>query len=201
MNQKEPRGSFKQEPRTEEAAGFISILPPPPPGVPPVMIMLFRPRPWFFFVAFACAGLLGYALYVQHVEFLDPCPLCILQRAAFLWIGFFALAALIHNPGLVGRRIYGGAIVLGAIAGAAIAGRHVWLQGLPPDQVPDCGMGLNYMLDTMPFAEVMREVFYGSGECATIDWTFLGLSMPSWTLIWYIGLGVITLGVVARRKW
>ncbi len=165
------------------------------------MIAVFRPRPWFALVAVSCASLLAYALYVQHVEFLDPCPLCVLQRVAFLWIGAWALVAAVHNPGRSGRWLYAIGLVLGAIAGALIAGRHVWLQSLPPDQVPDdCGMGLNYMLDTMPFAEVMSQVFYGSGECATIDWTFAGLSMPSWTLIWYIGFALITLGVAARSR-
>ena len=59
-------------------------------------------------------------------------------------------------------------------------------------------MGLNYMLETMPFAAVLKEVFYGSGECAEVDWTFLGLSMPNWALLWYIGLTVVTLFIVAR---
>lgn len=144
--------------------------------------------------------MMAYALYVQHVEFLDPCPLCVLQRIAFIFIGTVGLVAAIHNPARAGRWIYAILVFLGAAGGAAVASRHVWLQSLPPDQVPECGMGLNYMLETMPFAEAMAQVFYGSGECANIDWTFAGLSMPWWTLIWYIGFGLITLGVVARAK-
>ena len=159
--------------------------------------LFFRPRGWFFLVAVACASLLGYAMYVQYVEFLDPCPLCILQRLAFIWIGIVALLAAIHNPSGKGRWVYTGLLALGAAVGAILAGRHVWLQSLPPDQVPECGMGLNYMLETMPYAEVLAKVFYGSGECAQIDWTFAGLSMPWWTLIWYIGLVLATLLVVA----
>ena len=162
--------------------------------------VLFRPRGWFLVVAVCCATLLGYALYVQHVEFLDPCPLCILQRMAFVWIGLVALAAGLHNPANSGRWIYAGLLILGALAGAIVAGRHVWLQSLPPDQVPECGMGLNYMLETMPYAEVFAQVFYGSGECAQIDWTFFGLSMPWWTLIWYIGLALGTALVVAGSQ-
>jgi disulfide bond formation protein DsbB len=164
------------------------------------MFRFLRPRAWFFLVAIVCAGLLAVGLYVQHVKFIDPCPLCILQRLAFLWIGLVAFAAGLHNPGRRGRWAYGLAVLLGAAAGSIIAGRHVWLQNLPADQVPECGMGLNYMLETMPFAEVLGQIFYGSGECAQIDWTFAGLSMPSWTLIWYIGLGLITLGVIVRVK-
>ncbi len=159
-----------------------------------------RARVWFLFVALICAALLGYAIYVQHAMFLDPCPLCIFQRIAFVWIGAVALLAALHNPSGAGRWIYTSLILLGCAAGAAVAGRHVWLQNLPADQVPECGMGLNYMLETMPFAAVLKQVFYGSGECAQIDWTFLGLSMPGWTLVWYIVLAMATFAVVLSGK-
>ena len=162
------------------------------------MAVIFRPRIWFLLVALACASLLGYGLYLQHALFIDPCPLCVFQRLAFMWIGVVSLLASIHNPDRVGRWIYTGLFWLRSVMGMAIAGRHVWLQSLPPDQVPDCGMGLNYMLETMPFTEVLSEVLYGSGECAEIDWSFLGLSMPNWTLLWFIGLTVATIIVVAR---
>lgn len=164
------------------------------------MNFMLRPRPWFFFVALACAGMLVYALYIQHFDFIDPCPLCVLQRMAYMWIGGAALLAFIHNPGSVGRWVYGLLMILGGVFGLSVAGRHLWLQSLPADQVPDCGMGLNYMLDTMPFTQVLKEVFYGSGECADVHWTFLGLSMPGWTFLWYLAftLGTITVLIKAR---
>ena len=160
------------------------------------MSVLFRPRIWFFLVALSCAALIGYGLYVQHVDFLDPCPLCILQRLVFIFIGAVGLVAALHNPGKAGRLFYGLLIALAGAVGMAIAGRHVWLQNLPLDEVPDCGMGLNYMIDTMPILQVLSEVFYGSGECAEIGWTFLGFSMPVWTFIWYAGYAVVTIAVV-----
>ena len=162
------------------------------------MAAIFRPRIWFLLVALVCASMIGYALYVQHALFIDPCPLCVFQRLAFITMGSAAFLAFLHNPGVTGRWIYTGVLALGGITGAAIAGRHVWLQHLPADQVPDCGMGLNYMLETLPFAEVLAEVFHGSGECAEVAWTFLGLSMPNWSLLWYIGLTVMTLLVVLK---
>lgn len=162
------------------------------------MAFLFRPRFWFLFVALSCASMLGYGLYVQHVLFIDPCPLCVLQRLAFIWIGVVGLLAAIHNPGQTGRWVYTAVLVLGSLTGIIIAGRHVWLQSLPPELVPGCGMGLNYMLETMPFASVLKEVFYGSGECAEVDWTLLGLSMPNWSLLWYIGFAIATIFIVAR---
>ena len=141
----------------------------------------------------ACAGMVSYAIYVQHVDFIDPCPLCVFQRMVYMWLGAVALVAFIHNPGNIGRWIYGGLITAGGLVGAGIAGRHVWLQSLPPDQVPDCGMGLNYMLETMPLGQVLSEVLYGSGECAEVYWTFLGLSLPGWSFLWYV---VFTVGTI-----
>jgi len=164
------------------------------------MSLLFRPRIWFLLVALCCAGLLGFAFYVQYVLFEEPCPLCVFQRIAFIWIGLVALVAAIHDPGRTGRLIYAGLVMLGCAAGLTVAGRHVWLQNLPPDQVPECGMGLNYMLETMPFGEVLSQVFHGSGECVQIGWTFAGLSMPWWTLFWYIGIFVATLLVMAKQR-
>jgi disulfide bond formation protein DsbB len=141
--------------------------------------------------------MLSYALYVQHVDFIDPCPLCVFQRMVYVWIGAIALLACIHNPGPRGYWVYGILLSLGGLIGISIAGRHLWLQSLPADQVPDCGMGLNYMLDTMPLLQVLREVLYGSGECAEVYWTFLGLSMPGWTFVWYIVFTVGTITVLS----
>lgn len=149
-------------------------------------------------MALACAGMLGFALYVQHVDFLDPCPLCVFQRVVFMWIGSVSLLAAIHGPAAAGRWVYGGLVILGGLSGIGIAGRHLWLQSLPADQVPDCGMGLNYMLETMPFSEVLSEVFYGSGECAEVSWSFLGLSMPGWTFIWYTVFTAGTIIILSR---
>ena len=153
-----------------------------------------NPLRWSFRTAFAvataiCAAFLGFAYYAQFQMHLDPCPLCIFQRIAFIVFGAVCLAAALHGPKGYGRRVYGALALLAAGAGAAIAGRHVWLQHLPPDKVPDCGPGLDWMLDTLPLNAVLRKVFTGSGECAKVDWTFLSLSMPEWTLIWFVVFG------------
>ena len=149
-----------------------------------------NPLRWSFRTAFAvaaaiCAAFLGFAYYAQFSMYLDPCPLCIFQRVAFIALGLVCLVAAVHGPKGRGRKVYGVLALLAAGTGAAIAGRHVWLQHLPPDQVPDCGPGLSWMMDTLPLNAVIRKVFTGSGECAKVDWTLLGLSMPEWTLIWF----------------
>jgi disulfide bond formation protein DsbB len=137
----------------------------------------------------ACASLMGYALYAQEVLALDPCPLCILQRVAVIVMGLLFLAAGMHNPGRIGGRVYALLLAAAALLGAAVAGRHVWLQYLPPDKVPACGPGLNYMLEAFPLTEVLKLVLSGSGECAEFKWSFLGLSMPAWVLIVLLLMG------------
>jgi len=141
--------------------------------------------------ALSCAGLMAYAYYSQYIDGLEPCPLCIFQRLALLLVGVMFTLAALHNPEKMGSRIYAGLIGLSALLGAAIAGRHVWLQNLPEDLVPECGPGLDYMLDVLPLTETLSIVLNASGECADINWQFLGLSMPAWVLIWFVGLGVL----------
>lgn len=88
-----------------------------------------------------------------------------------------------------------------AFIGSAIAGRHVWLTHLPPDQVPSCGPGLNFLMDAFPLWNVVKTVLTGSGECAKVDWTFLGLSMPAWSLAWFIGLTVVVVvGALSKKS-
>lgn len=141
-------------------------------------------------VVLICAGLLGFALYLQTQDSLSPCPLCVLQRVAFMALGAFALLATLHHPARWGRFIYAGLTGLAAAAGAGIAGWHVYLQHLPPDQVPSCGPGLNYLVENFPPGDALRMIFMGSGECAQVHWTFLGMSIPEWTLAWFIVLGI-----------
>ena len=154
----------------------------------------------FMLIALACAGLLGFGQYLQNAQWLDPCPLCMVQRLAFAGMGLFALLAAVHNPGKAGRWVYGCLVLLFVVLGALIAGRHIWMQGLPADMVPDCGPGLTYMLKNLPLRQTLENLLQGSGTCATVDWAFLGLSMPWWTMFWYIGLGLVTLALLLRRK-
>ncbi len=158
----------------------------------------FRRR--FLFGFLACAVLIGYALYTQFYGGLLPCPLCIFQRVAFAAVGLVFLVGGLHAPvAAAGRRIYGVLGALAAAVGAAVAGNHVRLQHLPPSEVPACGPGLDYMLEAMPLSGVVRKVMTGSGECAEVDWSFLGLSMPSWSLIWFVGLAGWALVAGFRR--
>lgn len=143
----------------------------------------------------ACAGLLGFAYYLQYYEFQDPCPLCILQRIAFMALGAIFLVAALHGPGRTGAIVYGGMLVVVGAIGAAIAARHVWLQSLPRAQIPECGPGLEYMLKRFPLTQALEKILSGSGECAEVGWKFLGLSIAGWSLVWFLLFGALAMAL------
>jgi disulfide bond formation protein DsbB len=150
--------------------------------------------------ALACAGMMGFALYAQYGLELDPCPLCVFQRVAVITLGAVFLLAFLHGPGGAGARLYGGLMCVPAIGGMAVAGRQVWLQHLPKDEVPACGPGLDYILDVFPFHEALAMVFEGSGECAEVEWSFLGLSMAGWVFVILAGLVLFAIWNNFRRE-
>ena len=140
-----------------------------------------------------CAVLLGFGYYLEYEKGLDPCPLCMLQRLFFLVIGVGGLIAALHNPKSLGMiRTYSGFLMLLSMMGAAVASRQVWLQHLPPDQVPECGPGLEYMLEVYPLGETLAKILKGTGDCAEVDWTLLGLSIAEWALISFILLAAVS---------
>ncbi|WP_074396876.1 MULTISPECIES: disulfide bond formation protein B [unclassified Halomonas] len=149
-----------------------------------------------------CIFMMAVALGLEHIGGFEPCPLCVFQRVAVIATGVVLLIAAVHNPGRVGKVIYGILGLLSAGTGAFIAGRHIWLQSLPADEVPTCGPGLDYMMDILPMQDVVAMVLTGSGECAEIDFTLLGLSLPAWTLIGFAVLLLIPLRmiVLARQR-
>jgi disulfide bond formation protein DsbB len=149
-----------------------------------------------------CAGLLGFAYYLQYYEYQDPCPLCILQRIAFIALAAIFLVAAVHGPGRTGAIVYSGMLVLAASIGAAIAARHVWLQNLPKDRIPECGPGLEYLLKKLPLTRALEKILSGSGECAEVGWTFLGLSIAGWSLAWFLLLGgfAVYLALAGMRR-
>jgi disulfide bond formation protein DsbB len=147
-----------------------------------------------------CAALLGFALYLQYVEHQEPCPLCMLQRVAFIGMMVLFLVAALHGPLRRGAIVYSTLLVIVAGIGAAIAGRQVWLQHLPPDRVPACGPGLEYMLQSFPLTKALQKIFAGSGECAEAGWRFLGLTIAGWSLVWFVALGALAIVIAVRAR-
>lgn len=131
-------------------------------------------------------GLIALALRLQVTLHLKPCPLCIMQRVAFMGVAllFFIFAFLPKRIAFL--RTQGFLLIVMAGIGCVIAARQIYLQHLPADQVPACGPGLNYLLQTFSLPQVVSMIFQGSGECAVVDWRFFGLSMASWSFLWLL---------------
>ncbi|MEQ1560975.1 MAG: disulfide bond formation protein B [Methyloglobulus sp.] len=156
-------------------------------------LIKFNSRTWFLIGFLGCAGLIAMAYYFQFVEKLEPCPLCISQRIGIFMTGLCFLLAFLHNPGRVGTRRYAilGSVI--ALCGGSVSVRHIWIQHLPPDKVPECGPGLDYVLQNFPLADTIKLMLSGTGDCAKVDWTLFGMSMPSWTLIAFLMLATLSL--------
>ena len=164
-------------------------------------MMLVTRRKLFLTGFLISVSLIVYVLYTQYVLGLEPCPLCILQRVAVIALGIsFLLLALRPPQRKQSKFLTSILLVMISSAGAGIAARHVWLQNLPPDKVPGCGPGLDFMMANFPLSDVLEMVFSGSGECAEISWSFAFLSMPAWALIWLIVLGSFGIWSIHQKR-
>ncbi|MGH8584049.1 MAG: disulfide bond formation protein B [Gammaproteobacteria bacterium] len=150
----------------------------------------------FLGIFLVCAMLLGGAYYLEYYQGADPCPLCYLQRVFFALAGVMALVACLHDPGRTATIIYASLLDLFGLAGALVAGRQVWLQHLPPEQVPECGPGLEYMLEIYPFGDAIAKALQGTGECAEAGWTLFGQSLAMWALGFFILIMAASMALV-----
>lgn len=159
-------------------------------------------RTVFALVAAACAALMGYALFAQHVQGFEPCMLCMVQRVFVCLAGGFALLAALHGPGRTGARVYGLLVALSSAGGAYVAARHVYLQQLAltaPEKLDGCAPSFEYALENYGPLKFLGTIFIRDQDCGVIDWTFLGLSMPTWTLFWFVTIALAALWMVFRR--
>jgi len=158
-------------------------------------------RAQFLAGGLACIALLAYAIFEQFQMGIEPCPKCIFQRIAFMAMAVFFLAGAAHGPRAIGRRVYALLVAAAAAVGAVVAIRHLMVQFGPHDPLLEgCGPGLNYLLDAFPLAEAVKKAFMASGDCGEINWSFLGLTMPGWTLVCYLLLGAGALWTGFRRR-
>lgn len=151
-----------------------------------------KPRFWFLLGSLGCIFLLSMGAYFQFEQGLEPCPLCISQRIAIFLTGLVFTVAVTHNPDRKGINRYAIVGMLTALGGALISMRHVWIQHLPPDQVPECKPALEYMLQNFPLIETLKLMLSGTGDCAKVDWTMFGFSMPAWTLVAFLMLATLS---------
>lgn len=149
------------------------------------------PRLLFLAGFLASAGLIGTALLFQYGFGIAPCPLCIVQRGFVIAIGVLLLIGALHNPHTWGLRLYGVGAVLLAALGGAVSARHVWIEHLPPGALDGCGADLDYMLQNFPLLKTATLLWAGTSDCATVTWSFLGLSMAGWMVLCFAGFAIL----------
>lgn len=159
----------------------------------------------FALIALTGGALIGMGLFLQYSKGLLPCNLCIFQRFFIIVTSVICLSGLLHslvfnNPGAISSKVYAVLGFVFSLGGAVTAGRQLWLQSLPADKVPECGPGLDYMMQAYPFTEMVLAVFKGSGDCAKVQWTFLGLSIPAWSFICFCVACVLLVTVILKKR-
>ena len=147
---------------------------------------------------FACFGLVAVALVIQTHYHLEPCPLCISQRIVFMGLGLLFLIAAFIKPTSIFKKIFTLLQVLTAMGGAGVSIRHWYLQAHRESIIADCGVGFDYMFDNFPLQKALTLVFRGTGDCAAIDWTLLGLSIPQLALIAFISFAGYALYLIRK---
>jgi disulfide bond formation protein DsbB len=156
-------------------------------------------RAVFAAIAAACAALVAYAIYYMQEELgLEPCPMCILSRYAFIAIGIVALLAALHGPRGAMLKVYAVLITLLSMAGIGVSLRHSYLQHFPP-KMETCGTDLEFLLNALPLSQALPKIFAGTGSCSKVDWKFLGLSIPEWAGLWFLAFALLALWAAFRR--
>ena len=138
-------------------------------------------------------------LYFQNHLGLEPCYLCITQRVFVIAIAIVCALAALHNPAQIGQKRYAGLSTGLAVVGSYFSGKQLWLQSLPEDKVPTCGIPVDYLFDVFSLSEAISHLLRGDGNCAEVQWQFLGLSMPSWVLVAFIGYAVVGIYQMLRE--
>lgn len=157
------------------------------------------PRFMFFLAFLACLMIMAGALYLEHYVGLVPCPMCVVQRMCVIAFGLVCLVAALHGPGRTGRQVYSVLGLLVVILGAVVAGRQIWLQSQPIDQMEACLPSLEFMVQALPWQEVVSLLFKGTADCAEVSWTLFTLSLPEWSLLAFIGMGLFLVWQLLRR--
>ena len=147
-----------------------------------------------------CFGIVALALVIQTTYKLEPCPLCITQRMVFMGLGLLFLISAFIPPANILKKIFTALQVITALGGAGVAIRHWYLQANRESMIADCGVGFDYMFDNFPLQKAFKLLFRGTGDCAAIDWTFLGLTLPQLGLISFLGFAALALYLALRKS-
>lgn len=149
------------------------------------------------FTACICIALLAIAFYMEYVSGLVPCALCLAQRVMFVVIGLACFAYLL--PFYASRLVFSSIALIASGLGIWLASRQLWLQSLPEDEVPACGPDVYFMIERFPLADSLKTMLMGTGSCAEVQWTFLTLSIPGWTLLFFIVTALVSVYLMIFR--
>ena len=150
--------------------------------------------------AVASAGLIIVAIaYFENYLGLEPCYLCMTQRVFVIGVGVICGIAALHNPAPKGQRIYAGLGTVTALLGSYFSGKQLWLQSLPEDQVPACGIPVDYLFDSFSVSEAISMLLRGDGNCAEVQWQLLSLSMPGWVMVTFVGFAAVGIVQFLRK--
>ena len=149
-------------------------------------------------IAAFCVVLLSFGFYLEYFKNLSPCPLCLLQRLFYFMILLINVFSLFLLSAVRYKITFLCISTFFSLLGAITAGRQVWLQHLPSDQIPECGPGVVYLLEVYPLQKVLEIIYRGSGSCADTLWEFLGLSIAGWSTIFFIFLLTYSLASAKR---
>lgn len=156
---------------------------------------------WYWLGLVGSVALIAIAYFYFQLQLgLDPCPLCMFQRACLAGVALFCCLGILIQPKKTLSKVLAFGISLMSGLGLAIAGRQVWLQHLPADQVPECGPDLAFMLEAFPLMEMLDTVFRGSGSCAQVQWSLFGFSMPEWMLLVFAVMFLISIKLLFTRQ-
>ncbi len=159
-----------------------------------------RSRQVFLGIFVATVLMMGFGYWLQYAEGLEPCPLCMTQRIFITLAGLTGLAAALHGPGRAGIRVYCTLVALWCVVGGGCSIRHLWLQSLPPGNAPACGPPLEYLFDALPLKDAFMQLLRGDGNCAEVDWTFLGIAIPGWTLLAFAVIALLAAWSALRPR-
>ncbi|WP_029412645.1 disulfide bond formation protein B [Paracidovorax oryzae] len=154
------------------------------------------PRRVLALISAACIAMLAFGMYLQHVVGLEPCPMCIVQRYALIGVAVFTgLGSLRSGRGW--WMSWGVLALLLSGFGAFVAARQSWLQWYPPE-IATCGRDFYGMIENFPIGRAIPMIFRGSGDCAAIDWTFLGGSIANWSFVCFVVMALVLVVMLVR---
>ncbi len=154
----------------------------------------------YLFGFITCFGIVGFALYIQTQNNLEPCPLCIMQRIFFMALGVAFLLGTLAKPRKRFHKITTFLQVALALGGAGWSARHWYIQANEETMATDCGVGFDEMFQNFPLEKALALVFKGAGDCAEIDWTLWGLTLPQLALIIFVVYAVYAIWLYVINK-